>query len=191
MLTAQDCQNTLSEIFDIWERETNRQFDRNNVDTWSAFPPNSIERYGRYFVFFCLFVVSLCACSLLVTISCTQTPPTLFVAVVISGHCHSPSLAFFLHFLCLLLSFFYLHRKTYFFHPFFRSVSRPPIFSHQFLKNRTNPNVYRVCCGRFCLSSVYFSVTLIVLVFMVVLFSFSVFFVPVAIVAFVCVFVLL
>lgn len=46
ILSHDECQQTLSEIFDILEKETKNKFNRNDMSTWNHWPENLIERYG-------------------------------------------------------------------------------------------------------------------------------------------------
>jgi ectoine hydroxylase-related dioxygenase (phytanoyl-CoA dioxygenase family) len=45
-LTGEECEKSISTIFDIIEEATSNEFDRRDVSTWSHWPENSLEQYG-------------------------------------------------------------------------------------------------------------------------------------------------
>lgn len=47
-LSKQECEDTLSDVYDIIEKTTDGKFKRDDESTWSNWPTDSIERFGSF-----------------------------------------------------------------------------------------------------------------------------------------------
>lgn len=47
VLSKEDCQNTVDEMFSILETNTKKKFKRDDISTWNNWPEDGIERYGQ------------------------------------------------------------------------------------------------------------------------------------------------